>query len=274
MANYFLYTIAGRSYIKCKSNTNSSYLVRNKRFLPAERLPRVTAERLGGEVVFFRRMATLHTFLDEAGTLDFSRKSSKYYVFTVVWTYEPKPLADNLTRLRFDLLKQGHDISGFHAYEDNWINRQAVLSTIVSDDSWRYAAVVVEKAKVNPSLRKPHVFYPKFATMPLKFVLKGQIRPDTTTCMIITDTIPVNKHKKSVEKAIKMSCRSELPPTIPFHCYHHPSVSNKWLQVADYCCWAVQRKWEQSDDDPYNQLRPRLAAPELDVLATVTTRYF
>lgn len=234
----------------------------------------MTAERLGGEVVFLGQMATLHIYLDEAGGLDFSIKGSQYYIFTVVWTYEPKQLADSLTNLQFDLLKQGHDISKFHAYEDNWNNRHAVISTIVSDGSWNYAAIVVEKAKVNPSLRRSHLFYPEFATMPLKFVLRGRVRPDTSLCMIITDTIPVSKHRRSVEKAIKISCRSELPPTIPFHCYHHPSASNKLLQVVDYCCWAVQRKWELSDDRPYSQLRSHLVAPELDVLATGKTRYY
>lgn len=219
-------------------------------------------------------MPTLHIYLDESGDFDFSPTGTKYYIFSVAWTFEPKPLADSLTSLRFQLLKQGYDIQGFHATADEEKNRNSVVSTLLAHNGWKFTTVLIEKAKVYPPNRKPNLFYAKYATMPLKFVLKGQVRPDTTTCMIITDSIPVNKHKKSVEKAIKKSCRSELPPTIRFHCYHHSSASNKWLQVVDYCCWAMRRKWEKGDNRTYDRLRPKLAKRELDVLAHSRKLYY
>jgi hypothetical protein len=45
---------------------------------------------------------------DESGNLTFKPTGSKYYVFTAAWTYDPAPLANDLTGLRFALLKQGH----------------------------------------------------------------------------------------------------------------------------------------------------------------------
>ena len=65
-----------------------------QRFLLAERIPRGSAARLGGEVTFLAGIvATLHIALDEAGNLNFSPRGSKYYVFAAAWTYDPAPLA-------------------------------------------------------------------------------------------------------------------------------------------------------------------------------------
>jgi len=62
---------------------------------------------------------------------------------------------------------------------------------------------------------------------------------------------------------------------MPFEVYHHHKASNGWIQVVDYCSWAVFRKWEKGDSRTYDQLRDRLKAPELDVFAAGDhTRYY
>jgi hypothetical protein len=110
--------------------------------------------------------------------------------------------------------------------------------------------------------------------MVLRFVLKGYLRRDTDQVLIFTDDIPVKKKREAVKKAINVACRAELPPRIRFGCYHHPCASNQWLQVADYCAWAVQRKWERSDMRTYEQLRSHLIKDELNVTARGTTTYY
>jgi hypothetical protein len=90
---------------------------------------------------------TLHVHLDESGNLTFKPTGSKYYVFTAAWTYDPAPLANDLTGLRFALLKQGHDVHRFHATEDRQVNRDAVVNALGRQGSWNFAAVVIEKAK-------------------------------------------------------------------------------------------------------------------------------
>jgi len=140
-------------------------------------------------------------------------------------------------------------------------------------ENWWWVAVVVEKSKVNPTIRDAHHFYPKFAEMPLRFLLKGRLR-DATRVMIYTVRLPVQNHIESVKKAIKSSCRNILPEKIQLCSYHHPSTSNKWLQVADYCAWAIARKWENNDSRTYDVLKHRLVTPELDVLRTGLTHYY
>ena len=128
--------------------------------------------------------------------------------------------------------------------------------------------MVVEKAKVNPSIYDPQHFYPKFLTMVLRFILRGRVRPGTSQILIYTDTLPMaqKKQAKAVQIAIKASCQHEQPQ-IPFHVLNHRRESNAWLQVADYCCWSICRKWEHANTDEYDRLKVRLAATEIDPMS-------
>lgn len=213
-------------------------------------------------------MSTLHLHFDESGDLSFTPKSGKYFVLTVAWTYDPHPLAMALTRLRFRFIRRGHNIESFHASPDTQLVRDHVVRVMLEHADWRFAAVVLEKRKVNPSLRPPEKFYPFFAGSLLKFVFRGSAyRPGTSRVLVYADTIPMrsNAQREGVLKAIKQTCARELPPNLPHHVVSHCRQSNAWLQAVDYCCWSVATKWERSEARTYNQLLPHRAASELCV---------
>ena len=212
-------------------------------------------------------MPTLHVHLDESGDLNFSAEGTRYFILSCAWTYEPAPLANELNALRFSLIKQGHGerLSSFHAREDAAPKRAIVIPVLQKYTNWSFASIVITKNRVNPTIQDCEEFYPKFCRMLLKFVFRGRIKPRTSQVLIYMDTLPFSgKAAKSAELAIKSSCRSDLPEGIPFHVLHHRRESNAWIQVADYCCWSVCRKWEHGNREAYDQLRARLAAPEID----------
>lgn len=212
-------------------------------------------------------MPTLHIHLDESGDWSFTPKGTKYFVLTLAWTYDPEPLASALTKLRFGLVKGGAHLESFHAAPDLQSTRDSVVQTLVNHDGWRYASVVMEKRKINPVLREPDKFYPKFAGMLLKFVLRGSHRrPGTDRVLVYADTLPMTKAKREgVLKAMKTTCASCLPAGVDHHVFSYGRLANKWLQVADYCCWGVAKKWERNDSRTYDQLRCRLSSSELVV---------
>lgn len=146
---------------------------------------------------------------------------------------------------------------------------------MLTENAWHFAGVVVEKRKVNPILYEKRRFYTRFAIMPLLFVLRGSsLGPTINRILIFTDRLPIQKRKEAIVKTIKKACSAEVPRGIPCHIYHHRRESNAWIQATDYCCWAVFRKWEKGDPRTYNELRDRLAIPELDVLARGTNFYY
>jgi len=217
---------------------------------------------------------TLHIHLDESGDFNFKRAGTRYYVFTAAWTYDPAPLAARLTALRFALLKTGHNVPAFHAAEDKQANRDEVVKALAEHSEWRFAAVVIDKPKVYPHLYAPHRFYPEYAASVLKYIFHRHVQERTTNVLVFTDTLPVKAKRDAAEKAIKTTCRRELPDGIRFDSYHHPAASNAWIQVADYCSWAVFKKWEQADTRTYNKLRDRLAEAELDALRAGTVLHY
>lgn len=213
-------------------------------------------------------MASLHIHLDESGNFDFSPRGTRYYIFTTAWTYEPLPLAHELTALRFSLIKAGHNsetLSCFHACDDPLRIRERVIDMLLTRKTWWFASIVVDKCRVNPSIREPLKFYPKFLSMLLKFVLRGRVRTDTSQVLIYTDTLPLRTKQETAAAliAIKSSCQNDMRRKIPFQVCNHRRESNAWLQVADYCSWSVCRKWERTDDSTYLRLGPRLAATEI-----------
>ena len=217
-------------------------------------------------------MATIHIHVDESGDFNFSPTGSRYYIFTSAWTYDPKPLADALTKLRFSLIKAGHfqtgqELACFDASADPAPRRELVLPELRSHGGWSFASIVVDKPKLNPALYDPFTFYPKFLSLVLRFIFKGRLLLGTTQVLIYTDTLPFAKNQAlAVEVAIKAECKSDLGG-VPFRICHHRTESNSWLQVTDYCSWGMCRKWEHGDPAAYNALRLRLAAPELDPMS-------
>jgi hypothetical protein len=211
-------------------------------------------------------MSTLHVFLDESGDMGFTPAGSRYYIFAVLWTYTPEPLRDGLDRLRHELVAGGEDIARFHASEDRHHVRARVANELVTHGGWRYAAMLVDKPKVNPNLREEVIFYPKFAAMMLRFVMKGRVAPHTTRICVSTDRMPVKKNRVAVTEAIAASCRLDLNRELPIELLHLNSADEPMLQGVDYCAWGVQRRWSHGRERLYRTLEPRLATRELDCL--------
>jgi len=49
--------------------------------------------------------------------------------------------------------------------------------------------------------------------------------------------------------------------------------SDACLQAADYCGWAIQRKWEAGDRGPYGRIAKSVRS-EYDLFARGATRYY
>lgn len=217
-------------------------------------------------------MPAIHIHVDESGDFNFSPTGSRYYIFTTAWTYDPAPLATALTNLRFGLIKAGHlqtsqELSSFHASEDPAPRRTQAILALVAHGGWNFASIVVDKPRLNPSLYETFTFYPRFVSMLLRFIFAGRLLRGTSQVLVYTDTLPFTKQQAlAVEIAIKAACKKALGG-IPFQVCHHRRESNAWLQVVDYCCWSICRKWEHGDFTAYHALHSRLAATEIDPMS-------
>ena len=150
------------------------------------------------------------------------------------------------------LIEKGRDIEYFHASEDKQEVRDQVFAIIQKYLSQiRVDTLLVDKRRVGPSLRPVEKFYPKMMGYLLNYVIKGLSWSGVSEVIVITDQIPVRKYREAVIKAIKVTLTAMLPVNVTYRILHHDSKSNAGLQIADYCNWAIYRRWESNDERSY-----------------------
>lgn len=199
---------------------------------------------------------SLYIFLDEGGNFDFSPGGTQYFTLTSVTASRPFAWDAALMSLKYDELERGSDAEYFHASEDKQIVRNRVFATISQHlDTVRIDSIIVPKRKIVPELRPPEKFYPRMLGYLLRYVLQHESLDASTEVLAMTDIAPVKARQKAIAKGVEEVLASLLPPGMRYRVLHHDSKSCISLQVADYCNWAVYRKWDRGDERSYNVIR-------------------
>ena len=107
----------------------------------------------------------------------------------------------------------------------------------------------------------------------LPYVIKGYDLSLFEKIIVFTDSIPINRKRKAIEKAIKQTLAKKLPANVTYEIFHHVSKSNYDLQIVDYCNWAVYRKWEMQDDRSHKIIQSVIRS-EFDIFRKGTTYYY
>lgn len=194
-------------------------------------------------------LAPLYVFVDEHGNLDFSPSGTKYLILTALSCQRPFWWYPSVASLRFDIIEELHlDLERFHATEDAWPTKQRVFSLIGEHCAeFRLDSVIIEKRKAHPKFQEDSRFYPEHLGILLDYVITGwSFKHHIPETIVITDRIPHRRKRSIIERALKSILKRRFSTT-RYHVYHHDSKSNIGLQVVDYCCWAIQRKWVEDD---------------------------
>lgn len=200
---------------------------------------------------------TVYVFVDEAGNLDFSPNGTRYFVFASVCAERPFPWQASLDGLRYDCIEYGLNTEHFHCSADNWHVRRKVFGVLGEyPETMRTDYLVIEKRCVPTALRSASAFYAAMLGRLLRKVVLAELATGTTEIITITDTIPVGRKRRAVEKAARLTLSRTLPGAGAYRILHHASRSHYGLQVADYCCWAAQRKWQMGEEAWMSQLQP------------------
>lgn len=215
-----------------------------------------------------------YIFIDESGDFNFSPRGTKYFSLTSVATRRPFEFVSSLDTLKNNLIEQGHDIEYFHASEDAQPVRNRVFAIVHDHLSvLRIDNLIVEKSKVNPDLRDVLRFYLMMLEYLLKFLIGRPALVDVDELIVVTDTIPVAKKRKAVEKALKLTLARMLPKFPKYRIMHHASKSSYGLQIADYCNWAIYRKWKDGDRRSYDRIEAGIKS-ELEIFADEATHHY
>lgn len=218
-------------------------------------------------------MSRVYIFGDESGNMDFSQKqgASRFFIITTV-TVHDCAVGGDLLELKRRLHWEGYEVGDyFHATEDKQSVRDEVFS-LLGQHEFRVDATILEKPKAQPHLTQDDVrFYKQAWYLHLKYLVPRVVAADDEVYLVAASL---------GTKAKKRSAHGALKDVIAQVAHHNryavafwPASTDPCLQAADYCCWAIQKKWERNDDRSHVLIAGRIRS-EFDVFAGGTTLYY
>lgn len=219
-------------------------------------------------------MANRFVFADEAGNFDFSLKpsASRFFVVTTI-TLDTCAVGERLHDLRRDLARQGVrlDADQFHATSDRQAIRDQVFG-VIANEALRIDAIILEKRKAFPRIASSETrFYQTAWYQHMKYVAPRIARAGDDL-LVVSASINTGAKRASFHKAVT-NVLGQVSPTTSVQVACWSSASEPCLQVADYCAWAIQRKWETGDLRSYNIIRTRVRT-EFDLFGAGTEYYY
>ena len=209
-------------------------------------------------------MSTVYLFGDEAGNFDFSDGpgATRYFILTTV-TMGNCQAGDRLQALRRRLAWQGVHLGAvLHATEDPQSVRDEVFAMLALCEM-RIDATIAGKHSIPDAMRNPqalyrHIWHEHFAR------IAGDIARPGDRLLAVASDLGTRKRRGAFHIAVDDAVRASA------RCIHRvafwPNMSEPCLVVADYCTWAIQRKWEREDTRSQILLVDKIASEaEIDV---------
>lgn len=212
----------------------------------------------------------LFAFLDESGEFVFRPQAGNYLVFAGVVTSNPLLFNQELSEVKYDLLRQGHILERFHAAEDKQLVRDRVFQMLTSSKEYSIHSIVVRKNRVNPVLHRYGVYSIAYRTL-LRYLVGSR---GVKELYLIVDTVPDKRHQTVLKQTLQQRAKEALATkNIHYTLCHHNSSAHALLQAADYCAWAIYKKWHAGDRRAYDLIRGRITN-EYDIFGRGDQDYY
>ena len=221
-------------------------------------------------------MARLHVFADEAGTFDFRSGPNISNYFIVCTVVMPScDAAAGLLNLRRKLAWEGREVGHFfHASEDRQNIRDEVFQEIIRHQ-FTIQATIMEKRKARPHIRSTNdLFYKHGWFQHFRWGMTEPLR-ESTEVHVTAASVATKKAQVGFEDAVRDVLRQTggkktVKPSF------WKSETDPCLQIADYCTWAIQRKWEKKDTRSYEiiEIIEERITYEYDVFKKGTDYYY
>jgi len=203
-------------------------------------------------------MADCYAFADEAGNFDFSRNNgaSQNFILCTVTMKDPGAIAGALMGLRMDLAWRGQHLDQvFHATTDPQAVRDEVFD-LIKDFDLRVDATILDKTKAQPHLQSEAALYKMAWYLHFKFVAP-RIATQADRLFVGAASLGTKKKRKAFHTAVD-EVVWQVSPCASHRVAFWPFESHACLQVADYCTWAIQRKWERGDHRSFDLIADKV----------------
>ena len=213
-------------------------------------------------------------FADEFGNFDFSLKNgaSRYFGLVTATFFDDQQARADLQDLRFDLAWEGVTHPGpFRASTEQQAIRDRVF-VVLEPHNFRVDATILEKRKAQAQIRPSHIdFYHYAWWVHMKYVAPRIANTDDEL-LVIAASLGTQRELESFQRGVR-DVMERVSPSIATTTAQWPANADTGLQIADYCAWAIQRKWESGDARSYDLIRDKIRS-EFDAFGTGSTYYY
>jgi Protein of unknown function (DUF3800) len=198
-------------------------------------------------------------FADEAGDFQFVRGAniSRFFIVCTV-IMDTCDVGRDLLALRRELAWKKAPLGDyFHATADKQEIRDAVFK-LIRDCDFTVQATIMEKSKAQPQVRISHErFYQYGWLYHFRYGVARRVRP-RDELLITAASVKTKKAQGVFTNAVNDVIQQHIDRS-QWRTSFCPCACDPCLQVADYCTWAIQRKWERNDARSYNLIRDRIS---------------
>ena len=203
----------------------------------------------------------MYLFMDESGCLGFDfdkKKTSKWFVVTFLFSTSKRPLEKIVKKVHGSLCKQLSKHSGvLHCNNEKPATRKHLLKLLKEKDC-AIMTIYLNKRKVYTRLQdEKHVLYNYVTNILLDRIFSKRFVPETKKITLIASKRETNKflndnftsylnRKINHEHNIELTVEIKTP------------ADEKSLQVVDFVCWAIYRKYEYGDESYYNLIKEKI----------------
>lgn len=214
-----------------------------------------------------------YIYADESGNFDFSRNAgaTRYFLLTTV-VINDHSIEPELLELRRGLAWEGVALSGgFHATTDKQRVRNRVFDILRRHD-FRIDTTILDKRKAEPQIRSTDLQFYKQAWFHHMQYVAPRVVSSQDELLVVAASIG-NKREQNAYLSAIQDVLNQTSPTNATRAEMWGADSDPCLQVADYCSWAIQRKWERSDLRSYQLVQDKIES-EFDLFQPESTVYY
>jgi uncharacterized protein DUF3800 len=218
-------------------------------------------------------MPNKFVFADEAGCFTFKKRqgASKYFTLSTVTTQSCE-LAHELLNIRRDVAICGSpDCDKLHATTDSQAIRDRVFKILQGHD-FRIDATLLEKSKAQSQTKGTEPTFYQYAWY-YHFRHVGPLVLQGADKLLITAAaLGHNKTRAAFKHAVNNTLQ-QIAPRDKWEVSFMDSAKEPLLWAADYCAWAIQRKWERGDTRSYDLIKEKIKT-EFDLWRHGTRHYY
>ncbi len=198
-----------------------------------------------------------YIFMDESGDLgfDFTKKCSKYFIVTFLFSEEKKPLEKIIKKIFSWLSKKSIKVSWWvlHCTKEKPETRKKLYSLCLNWDMV-IMAIYLKKSKVYSHLHnQKHILYNYIVNILLDRII-------TKHFFLKQNKIDFIASRRETNKIINENFLWYLTNKTKFHkidinFFIKTPNQEKWLQIVDFMSWAIYQKYENQNEYYYHQIK-------------------